>query len=320
MKRHKKQFIGILAALLVLAGLVDATGGRLARPERDLREDRWVGFHLVWERLPGEGEEVTRDGEGWVEYGSQTMDVDGLGSISFPREILIGQYSREEGFTFRGLEGYNAFLAQVEQEDGSTLLTGNTLMHGNTSVGGDKNSISGTIYYGLPLGETAWPEDGPTYAWRAYNVFQMPDSTVYLDGSGNSYGGQGGMAITSERSSTETVNGEEKTTSLSVEVSFEVVSRLKEVGIKQFDASDQIVAETVFGADELEEETAVSLSEEAQWLLVEERCEDGTVKRTVYSTEEVLQAGGLAHTLVILDSRGMGQACILWLGNGEQEV
>lgn len=319
MKKYRKQILGVLAALLVLAGVVDATGGRLAQPERQgPEEDTWIGCFLAWERLPGEGEEIPLDREGWVEYGSESVDVSGLGSISFPREILIGQYQEEEGFTFPGLEGYCAFLAQVKQEDGSTVLTGNQLMNGKTNVGDTNNSVGGTIYYGLPEGETEWPEDGPEYVWTAYDVFQMPDGTVYLDGSGNSYGGAGGMTITEEQTSTETINGETTSVTMSVEVKFETAVRLQEVRVKQFDASDRVTEEAVFPVGELEEDTTVTLAEETHWLVVEEYGEDGTVTRTVYDAQEVAGMGELFHSLVVLDDRGMGSGRTLYLKAGAQ--
>lgn len=320
MKKHRKMTVGVLA-VLVLAAVMSAGGCRLARPEYQGPEnDEWIGYFLSWERLYGEGEEIPWNGEGWVEYGSQSMEVSGLGSVRFPREILIGQYREGAGFTFPGMEGYSAVLAQVKQEDGSILLSGNQLMDGKTSVGGTKNSVSGTIYYGLPLGETEWPEGEPDYAWRAYDVYQMPDGTVYLDGSGNSYGGAGGMTITEERTATETINGEETSVALSVEVRFEMVGRLQEVRVKEFDGSDRMIGETVFQADSLEDETPVNLTEDTQWLVVEEYCQDGTVTRTVYDIQELDREGERYHTMTVLDDRGMGIGRSLCLKSGAQDA
>lgn len=319
MKKNKRKILGTLAALLVLAGVVDATGGKLAQPEHQGPEnDTWIGYFLAWEPLPGEWEEIPRKGEGWVEYGSETMNVTGLGSVSFPREILIAQYNEGEGFTFRGMEGYGAFLAQVKQEDGSVFLSGNQLMDASTNVGDTKNSVSGTVYYGLPLGETEWPAGEPDYAWRAYEVFQMPDGTVYLDGSGNSYGNAGGMTIKSERTSTETINGETTSVSMSVEVHFEAVSRLQEVRIKEFDASDRMIEETVFSTDTLGDETAVILAEDTSWLVVEEYSQDGTVTRTVYDARTIEENGEQYHTLVVLDDQGMGSGRTLYLKGADR--
>ena len=55
MKKNKRKILGILAALVVLAGVVDATGGKLAQPEHQGPEnDTWIGYFLAWEPLPGE--------------------------------------------------------------------------------------------------------------------------------------------------------------------------------------------------------------------------------------------------------------------------
>ena len=149
MTNHRKLVLKLLAALIVLAGAMDASGVRLARPEyQGSEEDIWIGYFLAWERLPGEGEVIPRNGEGWVEYGSQTMEVSGLGSASIPREILIGQYSEEKGFTFPGMEGYSAVLALVRGEYGNTLLAGNQLMDGKTHVSETSSSLSGAVCYG----------------------------------------------------------------------------------------------------------------------------------------------------------------------------
>ena len=321
MKKYKRTILVTLAALLVLAVVLDAAGWRLAQPEYQGPEnDEWIGYFLAWERMPGEGEEIPWNGEGWVEYGSRSLDVSGLGRVKVSREILIAQYGEGAGFTFPGMEGYSAVLAQIKQEDGSILLSGNQIMDVKTNAGGTKNSVSGTIYYGLPLGETEWPEGEPNYAWRAYDVYQMPDGTVYLDGSGNSYGGAGGMTITEERTATETINGEETSVSLSVEVRFEMVSRLQEVRVKEFDGADQVIAETVFPADALEDETSVTVAKDSGWLVVEEHCTDGTVKRTVYDLQQLAWTGERSHSLVVPDDEGMGIGRSLCLKSGTQEA
>lgn len=319
MKKYKRTILVTLAALLVLAGVVDAAGGKLAQPEYQGPEnDTWIGYFLSWEYFPGEGEVIHQDRTDWVEYGSQNLNVSGLDSVRIPREILIGQYQDGKGFTFPGLEGYCAFLAQVEQEDGSVVLSGNQLMDAKTNVGDTKNSVSGTIYYGLPLGKTEWTENGSEYIWTAYDVYQMPDGTVYLDGSGNSYGGAGGMTIKGEQTSTETINGETNSVTMSAEVRFETVSRLQEVRVKQFDASDQVIEETAFSADALEDETAVTLAKDTGWLVVEEHCTDGTVTRTVYDAQQITWMEELYHSLVVLDDEGMGSSCTLSLKSGTQ--
>lgn len=48
------------------------------------------------------------------------------------------------------------------------------------------------------------------YCWTAYQVYQMEDGTVYLDGSGNSYGGMGGFTTKVTDTQTKTAMGRRK--------------------------------------------------------------------------------------------------------------
>lgn len=315
--------LAALCCLLLLAAA--ATGGQLAQPERrETEEDKWVGFHVVYEPMLPSIEEVEADPEAyppedrshWVEYGSQTLETEGLGSLSIPREILIGEYQEETGqYSFPGLEGYNAFLVARTQEDGSQVWGGSyDLAYANVKIGGTEQSLSGTIYSGPPAGAGKdWTEGEPGYAWRAYNVFQMADGTVYLDGSGNSYGASsGGMGFSSSRTDTKTVNGESETTSLTVEVKVESAERLTRVAVKLFGEGDQLVGEREFAPEEAED-TCVTVPEACAWVLVEERYEDGSAKRTAYSPGDWEYQEKLGHCLVLLDQRGMGRVVYLYL-------
>ena len=51
--------------------LLDLSGGVLAHPEQPgTEQDRFVGFHLVYEPAPLPGEERNIEDEHWVEYGT----------------------------------------------------------------------------------------------------------------------------------------------------------------------------------------------------------------------------------------------------------
>lgn len=61
--------------------LLDLCGGVLAHPEQPgTEQDRFVGFHLVYEPAPLPGEERNIEDEHWVEYGTQTLDAGPCGS------------------------------------------------------------------------------------------------------------------------------------------------------------------------------------------------------------------------------------------------
>ncbi|MGI5962529.1 MAG: hypothetical protein ACOX7N_02285 [Lawsonibacter sp.] len=314
--------LGLGAAVFLI--VLDFTAGRLAQPERkSTEEDPWVGFQVVYEPMPPSMEELEANPEKyppedrsfWVEYGEQEMQVEGFGNLALPREILIGEYQEETGiYHFPGKEGYNAFLVKREQEDGSEYWCGSHgLAKSSIQVGGEEQSLSGTIYSGPPEGATAWTEQEPDYVWTAYNVFQMADGTVYLDGSGNSYGASSsGMSFSSSRTETKTENGESQHTAFTVKVEVEVVGRLREVAVKFFDQEDQMLDQLVRSASELEEST-VTLPASCDWLLVEEQYEEGTVERTVYSRQDWTEQGEVYHSLVLLDAQGMGRITTIQL-------
>lgn len=91
--------------------LLDLSGGVLAHPEQPgTEQDRFVGFHLVYEPAPLPREERNIEDEHWVEYGTQTLDAGPCGSVPLPQKVLPGE----------------------EQEDGTVYLNG----HGSSYAGG----------------------------------------------------------------------------------------------------------------------------------------------------------------------------------------
>lgn len=319
MKTRRRKWSALTAAALVFL----LAGCSLARPEvQDPKEDKFVGFHLVYEKTPLSMEEYEANPERyppedrahWVEYGSEDMEIDGLGRVAFPREILIGRFDGDQDYVFPGLEGYNCFLANETMEGGGTRYAGTSGLTGaNIKMGGEEESLSGTIYYGLPLGQTEWDysEKAPDYGWTAYRVYQMEDGTVYLDGTGNSYAGQGGMSFSEKVERTETVDGEETGRhSFEVKVEMKEVPRLESVTVTQFGPENKALLETAFATAELARAAELTLEEDTLWLLVEEQNIDGTVKHTAYNREEIGEEG-LSHFLVLLDEQGMGNPAYL---------
>lgn len=310
----KKRILKIGAALACLALLLGAAGGKLARPERETREeDRFVGFQMVFERLPGEGERVPVDETGWVEYGSDPVRVAGMGTLDLPRRILIGRYSEETGeYSFPGREGRNCFLAVRELEEGGTHYTGHQGLAGShISIRDDGESLSGTLYFGPPLDDSAWGTNDYEYGWTAYRVYQMEDGTVYLDGSGNSYGGVGGFTTTTREERTQTINGESVTQSFEVSVAMEAVERLTAVQVKWYGGDGALLAGQ---AVEPEGELSLTPVPGAAWALVEETDRLGAVTRTAYTLGG---EQGASHRLVLLDERGMGRVETLILEAGK---
>ena len=81
----------VLLACFLAALAASTSGSRLARPEReDPGADQFIGFHMVLEKMPKEGEEIPVDQSHWVEYGTEEMKTEDFGTLSFPKKILIG--------------------------------------------------------------------------------------------------------------------------------------------------------------------------------------------------------------------------------------
>ncbi len=300
--------LGVVLACGVLTLLLGA-GGKLARPEREgAEEDKFIGFQLVFEAImdrPLSDEERSY----WVEYGEETLDTGSFGSFSIPRKILIGRYDEETGkYVFPGKEGVNCFLTTRIGENGEPVYTGYTdLADAQVKVGDQENSLSGTVYMGDMAPGHQSPEYG--YSMTAYRVYQMKDGTVYLDGSGNGYAGEGDMTASTEESYTETVNGEERTTSLKVSFTVEWVERVNEVSVTWFDGEDRPLESRTLTLEEVGEGLTLERPQGAQWALVAETDENGAVRRTCHTLGEE----GVSHRLVRLDERGMGTLTYLTL-------
>lgn len=310
-----KKWPKVLLVLMIcgtLALAVDATGGTLAQPEKQaVEEDKFIGYQLVFERLPGEGEVISRDYSNWVEYGTEDLEVDDLGTLAFPRKILIGEYDKENSrYIFPGREGLNCFCA-IREIEGEKHYTGyRDMADTKITVGDNETSISGTAYFGPPEDDKNWNTENFDYGWTAYRVYQMDDGTVYLDDSGNSYGGMGGFTISTKESYTETVDGEEQTTSFEVSFTMESAERVRELSVTWFDGENRQVMERAIPMEEIGEEgITLERPQGAEWVLVSETDRLGAVKRSAYTLgeEEVY------HRLVRLDERGMGRVVYLTL-------
>lgn len=309
----KKAFLKIGGAVLCIALALDLTGGTLAQPERvAAQEDRFVGFHMVYEQRLGDGTGRSGDESAWTEYGSESFRVEGLGSLDFPRMILIGQFNEETWeYDFPGLEGFNCFLAVRELEGGGQGYTGYQGLAGaDIKVGDEEDSLSGTVYFGPPLDDSKWNTNDFDYVWTAYRVFQMADGAVYLDGSGNSYGGVGGFTTTTREEYTSTMDGKTETRGMEVTVKMEAVERLEGVRVNWFDGDSVLLSGQTLTVEELAQDPALAPPEGAAWVTVEELEHTGAVTRTAYTLGG---EQGISHPLVLLDDRGLGRVSGLTL-------
>lgn len=301
-----------LAAAL-LAGLLALSGCRLAQPEAEhAAGDRFAGLYVVRSQGYDGG---FFDNPSLTDYGSMELDAGDYGSVSLPRQVLIG---REEAgsYVFPGLEdGYSLFALEMTEENGSTCST----VVSNMAPGeegtryaytdeGTSAELSGTIYYGPPLGAKSWDSYGSDTVWHAYRVYQTPEGVPYLDGSGNSYSGGGSMSFREQQTDTESVDGQETTHSVSAAVNIQEVPRLEALTVTQFSADNQLLRTQAIPLGEDME--PILCGADAAWVLVTETGGDGTAKRTVYNVP-VEGEDPVSHMVVYLDPEGLG--LLSWL-------
>ena len=194
--RRRNWISGGLALVLTLS----LAGCSLAQPEPVGPErDEFIGYYLIY-GPQGEVYENLVD-EHWTEYGSETLDLGAYGSISSPRMILAAEEPEEGEYVFPGLEGLSFFFPiftyqDYGAEDGynTVRLSGSQLdMTENSAhvndAGGTDYSWAGTAYYGQPADGGDWG------VWRALEVRQMGDGTVYLMDAGDGFGEIGDLNI-----------------------------------------------------------------------------------------------------------------------------
>lgn len=322
-----KQTSKLIPLLLGILLLMIACGFSLAQPERRSPElDRFIGFHLVYEKLPPsleEAEELAdtdamgKDYSQWTDYGQDYIKFSGIGTVPFTRKVLIGQWDEENcRYVFPGLEGKNCFLAVRTLEGGGQAYGGYTDMaDAKIEVGGSEESVSGTIYSGPPLDDSSWNTQQLDYAWTAYRVYQMEDGTIYLTDSGNSYGGQGGFTISEKTEWTTTENGEVTTTSFTASFTLKTVSRLDFVTIKQYDKNDQLLHTDVLASDQAAQLVSglhLALAPESEYILVSETDVDGQTQRTVYQSSAYGEPS-LYFVSWFLTDAGEGYSVPIWL-------
>lgn len=300
-----------LAALLLL------TGCSLAQPERKAEQgDRWVGFYVM-----PEGRGSFYDNPNLTEYGTDSIDTEEFGALTFSREVLFAVKDGAGKYTFPGLEkGFSLFVYREYSEDASdhkgldyavgvasNMAPGEETTQISYTDEGVSYSASGTIYYGPPLGVTDWDAYENRGVWAAYRVFQAADGGIYLDGSGNSYSG-GGSSFTETRTYTYAENGETvKEDKLTAAVKLQPIPRLEKLLVTQFDKTNAVVRSDDLALREALPE--IDCEPETAWVLVEEISKGGTV-RTLYNVPEEGE-DPVSHQVVLLDGEGLGRLAYL---------
>ena len=305
-----------LLCLLLAAVLTALTGCSLAQPEQKTAfEDRWIGFYVVY-NPPGSYDNIFNSNPNLVEMGTTSLDTGEYGALAIPREVLPGEEDPDTGdIVFPGLEGYSLFIRHKQEDSGYVTAIQSDMSPGegqtvHSSDEGTAESASGVIWWGPPLDAAADfdPDASPHSIWHGYNVYETSDGQVYLDGTGNSYGGAGsGMGFSSDAAYTYTENGETRKDSISVSVSVKYTPRLTALRVVEFDEDNSVVKTTALPLTE--ELPLLTLESDTAFLVVEEESADG-VKRTLYAAGDFTD-GAQYHEVILLDEEGRGHGVYL---------
>ena len=303
MKKSKFLLLALCALLLAGCSLARAE----AAPEN---QDRWVGLYVVPSQDDG------RDGffnnPYREEYGSSTVNIEGMGNFAFANEVLFAVEDEAGNYTFPGIDvGFSLFYLETEEEYGPcTHVISNMGPHENGAAisyvdEGKSVSLSGTVYVGPPLGVTDWDPYQDGTIWELYRVYQTPDDRVYIDGSGDSTNGP--MTHTMTETRTDTRNGETtKEETFSITAAIETVPRLERLVVTQFDEDNAVLRSEDMSLEN--DRPEVRCLPETAWVLVEEINAEGT-ERTVYNPPEGEDPA--SHDFVLLDDNGYGYLAYL---------
>ncbi len=295
--------------LVTLSAVLLLSACSLAKSEESAAaqvEDRLMGVYIIDQDTDGN----LYDMEGWIRDGMENYDAGSI-NIDMPRMIFPAVYVQEEHrYLFPGLKGYALFVAEARDSDGAypyhttcsdlqevhvkyhTVDAGVTEEESPSKDGYTNYEIEGTLYRGDEISEGRY--------WRLLNVFQKPDGTVYLDGTGDAFGSSG--AITLEEKCTQTVNGEkiEKGTT-KVSVTIEEAKEADSGVLYWYGEKGELLMTQPL---DLEQVTELTWQEKAAWVVYEETFGE-EVAYTLY--EKGTEDAPTMLTIMTINEDGIGE-------------
>ena len=271
-----------LAALMILALL---GGCQLAVPDDEINgsgRDTLCGVFITLEYLDtgevGESIELPANWNG------------DMNDIVFPETRIWATRNEDENgfvdYTFDGVEGYRFIMIQEVQADGSkyssSMLEG-PFEDAKVNVGNNDIHLSGTIYFDVHLSR---------FSLYPNPVYQTPDGRVYMvPGTGtftDSMGEGSSIAMTLSETSTETVDGEQTSRTMEVEIKAESLNTNQKVVLKQMDENDGVIEQTEITQEDIPE--SINVESACAYKILEEHSVDyegnTVVKRTLLKPDE----------------------------------
>lgn len=298
--------------LVVLSFVLLLSACTLAKPEEKQSAemaDRFIGVYIV--------DDTQADGihemEGWVEDGSEQHEMDSV-NIALPRLIYKAEFVEgEHRYQFPGLKGYALFAATVGEGQDAYTTTCSDLENVNvkfhtrdadtsvTQMGDEDAEFAGSMT-DYDLTGTLYVREGyfTDQYWCLMNVFQKPDGTVYLDGTGDSFAFGGTVSL--EMKSEQTVNGEKiDLGTTKVTVTMEEAREADEGTLYWYGEKGDLLSVQPL---DLKETTELTWWDGAAWVVYEETFGE-EVARTLY--EKGTEEEPVSLTIMTINEDGIGK-------------
>lgn len=294
--------------LVVLSFVLLLSACTLAKPEETnaTEGDRFVGVYIISE----DTDVNLYDLDGWIRDGIEDFEANRI-NADIPRLIYPGVFDPEEHrYVFPGLDGYALFVAEARDANDDYPyhtscidLQDAHVKYNTVDMGESDVSLLDESYTDYELSGTLYVEKNCENSyWRHLRVFQKKDGTVYLDGTGDSFAGPAGSAVSLEEKCERTVNGK------SVEMGTTKVSlRIEEAkeadsGILYWygETGELLMTQPL----DLEQVTELTWQEKAAWVIYEETFGEEVV-HTLY--EKGTEEKSVCLPIMTINEDGIGE-------------
>ncbi len=297
--------------LVVLSFVLLLSACTLAKPEetKATEGDRFVGVYIISE----DTDVKLYDLDGWIRDGMEDFEANRI-NVDIPRLIYPGVFDPEEHrYVFPGLDGYALFVAKVGKGPDAYTTTQSDLENVNVKFlthdadisivqTGDEDAEMTGSATDYELGGTIYVEN--VYLKNNYlrlmNVFQKPDGTIYLDGTGDAFACASSFSL--EEKSSRTVNGEKvELGTTKVTVTIEEAKEADSGILYWYGETGELLMTQPLDPEQV---TELTWQEKADWVIYEETFGEEVV-RTLY--EKGTEEEPVCLSIMTIDEDGIGR-------------
>lgn len=285
-KRMRTLAVALLLTVVFLSGCQLAKDGDATQGGNPIvNKDRLIGVYITTEHVNLEVWEQPAD----LETPPRLNAV--LKSVAH-KNPETGESSEHEEYVFEEVKGMAFYAAKMPSPDGQDFYTssvgdeaiGNTNIHLNVADEGETITLEGTIYIGIH------PTATPVFYMNP--IYQTPSGEVYLlAGSGFSFnanldGSSGSQTL--DESTSQTENGQTKTYTAKLKMTYEVHIIPQRVTLLEMSAAHEKLKTHDFQVSDLPQELV--LSDETAYLIAETWSTNGdgveTATRTILEADQ----------------------------------